>query len=128
MSTLGERIRKVRRNQIPKMNQTVFADSLGATQKMQTTYECNVVVPDDAYKMLLCKTYHVNPRWLETGEGEMADNKIDSLHELVEFRLAEHDEFTRRTIEQFLKLPQETREQIFKMMRAIVGEDDEDNV
>ncbi len=128
MSTLGERIRFVRKAQNPKMSQTDFAKSLGVTLRMIFTYENDNVVPGESFKMLLCKTYHVNPRWLETGEGEMADNKIDSLHELVEFRLAEHDEFTRRTIEQFLKLPQETREQIFKMMRAIVGEDDEDNV
>lgn len=128
MNTLGERIRMIRKSQKPKMNQDEFAKSLGVTLQMVYTYENDRVVPNDAFKMLLCKTYHVNPRWLETGEGEMADNKIDSLHELVEFRLAEHDEFTRRTIEQFLKLPQETREQIFRMMRAIVGEDNEDDV
>lgn len=128
MSTLGERIRMIRKSQNPKMNQDEFAKSLAVTVPMIHTYEHDKVVPNGAFKMLLCKTYHVNPRWLETGEGEMADNKIDSLHELVEFRLAEHDEFTRRTIEQFLKLPQETREQIFQMMRAIVGEDDEDDV
>ena len=44
MSTLGERIRAVRKAQKPKMNQTVFAESLGATQKMQTTYEGDVVI------------------------------------------------------------------------------------
>ena len=72
MSTLGERIRMVRKAQSPKMSQTVFAESLGATQKMQTTYESDTVPPDKTYQKLLCLIYHINPLWLETGEGEMA--------------------------------------------------------
>ena len=39
MSTLGERIRAVRKVQKPKMNQDEFAKSLGATRRMQATYE-----------------------------------------------------------------------------------------
>lgn len=126
MSTLGERIKKVRLSQPTKMSQTVFAEPLGATRRMQTTYEGDVVVPDEAYKKLLCNIYHVSNRWLDTGEGEMFVEEPDLIHDLVEKSMGTHDKRTRRIIEQFLKLPDETRDQIISALRTILTEDDED--
>ena len=71
MSTLGERIRAVRKAQKPKMNQDEFAKSLGVTVPMIHTYENDKVVPNGTFMMLLCRTYRINSLWLETGEGEM---------------------------------------------------------
>lgn len=127
MSTLGERIKKVRQAQVPKMNQTVFANSLGATQKMQTTYECDVVVPDDAYKKLLCNIYHVSNRWLDTGEGEMFVEEPDFIHDLVEKSMGSHDKRTRKIIERFLRLPPETRNQILGALETILADEEEDS-
>ena len=71
MSTLGERIRAVRKAQKPKMNQQAFGGTLGASRDMIKTYELGQVVPNKTFRALLCRTYHINSLWLETGEGEM---------------------------------------------------------
>ena len=141
MSTLGERIRMVRKAQSPKMSQTVFAESLGATQKMQTTYESDTVPPDKTYQKLLCLIYHINPLWLETGEGEMAAAEASAPCNTVPYRQAVHDQpplvhskpsiegldkLTLRAVNQFLQLPQETRAQLFRMMKAIVSDETDD--
>jgi transcriptional regulator with XRE-family HTH domain len=51
------------------MNQTEFGAAIGATQKMITTYETGVVLPDKTTRMLICQKFNVNETWLETGEG-----------------------------------------------------------
>ncbi len=127
MSTLGERIKKVRLSQPTKMSQTVFAEPLGATRRMQTTYEGDVVVPDDAYKKLLCNIYHVNNRWLESGEGEMFNQETDAIHQLVEQTMTSQDKYTRRIVEQFLKLPQETRDQLISALKTALADEEEDS-
>ena len=134
MSTLGERIRMVRKAQSPKMSQTVFAESLGATQKMQTTYESDTVPPDKTYQKLLCLIYHINPLWLETGEGEMAAAEASAPCDTAQYQqnipdnpsLEGLDKLTLRAVNQFLQLPQETRAQLFRMMKAIVSDETDD--
>lgn len=134
MSTLGERIRAVRKAQKPKMNQDEFAKSLGATRRMQTTYEGDVVIPDETYKKLLCRTYHINSLWLETGEGEMTAAEASAPCDTAQYQqntpdkspLEGLDKLTLRAVKQFLQLPQETREQLFRMMKAIVTDETDD--
>lgn len=131
MSTLGERIRAVRKAQKPKMNQDEFAKSLGATRRMQATYEGDVVIPDETYKKLLCRTYHINSLWLETGEGEMIASETSAPCDTARYQqntpdkspLEGLDKLTLRAVKQFLQLPQETREQLFRMMKAIVTDE-----
>ena len=141
MSTLGERIRMVRKVQSPKMNQDEFAKSLGVTVRMIYTYENDKVVPNDTFKMLLFHIYHINPLWLETGEGEMVAAETSAPCDTVQYRQAVHDKpplahnkpslegldkLTLRAVNQFLQLPQETRAQLFRMMKAIVSDEADD--
>ena len=65
---MKERIKKIRKDL--RMNQTEFGNEIGATQKMITTYETGVVVPDKTTRMLICSKFNVNEAWLETGEGD----------------------------------------------------------
>lgn len=127
MSTLGERIRMIRKSQNPKMNQEEFAKSLGVTLQMVYTYENDRVVPNDAFKMLLCRTYNVNNRWLDTGEGEMFVEEPDFIHDLVEKSMGSHDKRTRKIIERFLRLPPETRNQILGALETILADEDGDS-
>lgn len=134
MSTLGERIRAVRKAQKPKMSQTVFAESLGVTVPMIYTYENDRVVPNNAFKMLLCRTYHIHSLWLETGEGEMIAAEANAPCDTAQYQqntpdkspLEGLDKLTLRAVKQFLQLPQETREQLFRMMKAIVTDETDD--
>ena len=64
---MKERIKLIRKDL--RMNQTEFGAAIGATQKMITTYETGVVVPDKTTRMLICSKFNVNETWLETGEG-----------------------------------------------------------
>lgn len=141
MSTLGERIRMVRKAQSPKMNQDAFGVTLGASRNKIKTYELGQVAPNETFRALLCHTYHINPLWLETGEGEMAAAETSAPCETVQYRQVVHDKpplvhnkpslegldkLTLRAINQFLQLPQETRAQLFKMMKAIVSDKTDD--
>lgn len=134
MSTLGERIRAVRKTQKPKMSQTVFAESLGVTTRMIFTYENDKVVPNGTFMMLLCRTYHINSLWLETGEGEMIAAEASAPCDTAQYQQNIHDKsplegldkLTLRAVKQFLQLPQETREQLFRMMKAIVTDETDD--
>ena len=131
MSTLGERIRAVRKAQKPKMNQDEFAKSLGVTVPMIHTYENDKVVPNGTFMMLLCRTYHINSLWLETGEGEMIASETSAPCDTARYQQNIHDKsplegldkLTLRAVKQFLQLPQETREQLFRMMKAIVTDE-----
>lgn len=127
MTTLGERIRLIRKAGQPKLTQEEFAKSLGVTVPMIYTYEHNKVVPNDAFKMLLCRTYHVNDRWLESGEGEMFNQQTDAIHQLVEQTMTSQDKYTRRIVEQFLKLPQETRDQLISALKTALADEEEDS-
>lgn len=127
MNTLGERIKLVRKSCKPKLNQEEFAKSLGVSLQMIYTYEKDRVVPNDAFKMLLCRTYHVNDRWLESGEGEMFNQQTDAIHRLVEQTMTSQDKYTRRIVEQFLKLPKETRDQLIDALRTALADEEEEN-
>lgn len=64
---MKDRIRQIRKDL--KLNQTEFGNMIGATQKMITTYETGVVVPDKSILLLICQKFNVNEAWLERGEG-----------------------------------------------------------
>lgn len=75
--TLGERLKIVRKAQTPKMSQAEYAESLGLTRAAYGVYEIDRVVPSDAVIKLICVTYKINPRWLDTGEGDMKTPDYD---------------------------------------------------
>ena len=116
------------------MNQDEFAKSLGVTVPMIHTYENDKVVPNGTFMMLLCRTYHINSLWLETGEGEMIAAETSAPCDTAQYQqnipdkspLEGLDKLTLRAVKQFLQLPQETREQLFRMMKAIVTDETDD--
>ena len=77
MTTIHERIKEVRLSQ-GKMTQAEFAEKMGMTRDRYKNYEYGKVEVDGMLINLVCKTFHVNQRWLETGEGEMYEEN-DSL-------------------------------------------------
>lgn len=64
---MKDRIKQIRKDL--RMNQSEFGAEIGATQKMITTYETGVVIPDKSIRLLICEKFNVNEEWLETGEG-----------------------------------------------------------
>lgn len=54
-----------------KMSQTEFGKSLGVGRDVISNIELSRVEPKPLLIQHICKTYNVNPEWLETGEGDM---------------------------------------------------------
>lgn len=71
MQTVGERMREVRKAIKPKQNQSEFGETLGIGRDTIANYEGGRVEPPLSVIKLICLTFGVSRRWLETGEGEM---------------------------------------------------------
>lgn len=124
MSTLGERILFVRKAQNPKMSQAAFADAMFSTRDRIASYELDRVVPDESFKKLLCQTYHVSPRWLDTGDGEWHMETADELHRLADRFLADHSEFARQTIIRLMQMPPEVWERAEAFLKSLIPPDE----
>lgn len=101
--TLGERIKEVRKAQLPKLNQTEFGQETGATRAMIASYETNAVVAPDAFLKLLCMKYNVSALWLKDGIGEMF-LPPDTEEEMVDRVMAGENEFAKSIMKAFAKL------------------------
>lgn len=83
--TTGERIRLVRKQQ--NMNQSEFAKEIAVSTTTVCQLEVGKYNISRVTKHILCSRFHVNPEWLETGEGEMyinTDFAEDLVPDLVE--------------------------------------------
>ena len=69
MLTIGNRIRTVRKTL--GLNQTQFAEKIGITQRTLSGIEKEAVNLTERNAKEICRVFHVNNSWLQTGEGEM---------------------------------------------------------
>ena len=53
------------------LTQSEFGDSIGVSRDVVGNLELGRVEPSELIIKMVCKTYHVNREWLETGQGEM---------------------------------------------------------
>ena len=67
--TIGNRIRTVRKTL--GLNQTQFAEKIGITQRTLSGIEKEAVNLTERNAKEICRVFHVNNSWLQTGEGEM---------------------------------------------------------
>jgi transcriptional regulator with XRE-family HTH domain len=68
--TIGSRIRQIRKSL--KMTQKTFAGSLGIVQGFLSAIEKDKKTPSDTLLIALQHLYHVNPEWINAGQGEIA--------------------------------------------------------
>ena len=83
--TTGERIRMVRKQQ--NMTQGDFAKEIAVSTTTVCQLEIGKYNISRSTKHILCTRFHVNPEWLDTGEGEMyldTDFAEDLVPDLVE--------------------------------------------
>ena len=65
----GERI-KVLRKEL-KLSQTAFGEKIGVKRDVIANVELERAPVKDLMLKIICRTFNVNPLWLEKGEGEM---------------------------------------------------------
>ena len=53
------------------LTQSEFGESIGVSRDVVGNLELGRVEPSELIIKMICKTYHVNRDWLETGQGEM---------------------------------------------------------
>lgn len=107
MTTLGERITYIRKQQQPKMSQADFAASLGMSRPAYAMYEIDRVVPNATFFNLFCMKYGVNPIWLETGEGDPFEpRKVDLAQEISDIMRGE-DPFAAAVLTSLASMPPE---------------------
>lgn len=59
------------------LTQTQFGERIGIKQNTIAAYESGIRVPSEAAIVSICREFHVNRHWLETGEGEMLNPESD---------------------------------------------------
>lgn len=72
---MNERIKAIRK--ASGLNQSEFAERIGASRDKIASYETGRVVPSDTVIKLISKEFSVSFAWLKTGEGPMEDPVVD---------------------------------------------------
>lgn len=102
---MSNRIKAVR--EALKLSQREFGEKLGVSRDVISNLEYDRVQPKELLLRHICQLYSVNPRWLESGEGEMFDSDsadTAKLDEALSIFKALRPEFQDYALEQIKKL------------------------
>ena len=102
---MPSRIRAVRK--ALKLSQREFGERLGVSRDVISNIEYGRVLPKELLLRHICQLYHVNPLWLENGEGEMFDDAASDsakVDEVVRVFKTLSPEFQDYALEQIKKL------------------------
>lgn len=82
--TIGERIKMIRMeaNGGNKLTLEKFGNRISMTNQAISAMETGKAAPSNAAIDLICREFHVNKKWLETGEGERYNLPLDEDAEL----------------------------------------------
>lgn len=114
--SINERIKEVRKAR--GLNQKEFSDKIGLTQSSVSRMESADVAIIDQNVRLICQTFHINEKWLRTGQGKMDEVKVEAPIEALvkQYRL---DNSQRALVEAFLSLTDEQRSAVVDAACAI---------
>lgn len=103
MSTVGERIRQVRKNY--NLTQVELGKLIGISGAGVGKIETNVSQPTEAAIKLICSKYHVNYLWLTEGLGPMMEE--EDTDAMVERVMVGESPLAISIMKAFVKLPDE---------------------
>lgn len=104
MTTIGKRIRQLRKSLPVKTTQKEFGERLNVSTSVITSYELGHATPPPATIRLICQTFKVRQQWLETGEGPMnLPEAEDDL--LIDEIMAQHSDFVRAAFKAITRTP-----------------------
>jgi transcriptional regulator with XRE-family HTH domain len=117
--TIGERIKMIRKEL--KLSQTAFGEKLGVKRDVIANIELERAPVKDLVIRMICRTFNVNPLWIENGEGEMflelPDTILDDL--AVEFDLSPSE---KNIVTNYLRMSPEDRRKVSELLRKLLGE------
>ena len=118
---MNERIKKLRKSL--GLTQQALADKLKIKRNTIAKYETGRGEPIDAVIALICREFHVNERWLRTGEGEMFIDitKEEEIASFIGNALAdETDTFKKRFIAMLARLNSDEWALLEKMAKEML--------
>lgn len=116
---IGERI-KILRKEL-KLSQPAFGEKIGVKRDVIANLELERVPAKELILKMICRTFNVNPLWLEDGKGEMfletPDTILDDL--AVEFDLSPTE---KNIVANYLKMPPEDRRKVAALLHSLLKE------
>lgn len=123
---MHDRIKEVRT--VLGLSQQEFADRIGIKRGAVANYEVGRNEPIDAIISLICREFHVDERWLRTGDGKMftATTRDEEIMDFVADTMQDdEDNFRRRFLLALSRLPEERWADIEAFARQITAENKE---
>ena len=123
MEEMKDRIITLRK--MKGLTQKEFAERIGVKRGTLSNYELGRNIPVESVRMMICREYGVKREWLETGQGEMFEekSKYDLVLEMSEEHLKnENEAFRRRLISVISELPEEHLALVAAYAKRIVGD------
>ena len=105
------------------LTQAEFASRIGSTQNAVTGYETGRRNPSSSVVNNICKEFHINEKWLRTGEGEMFRemSRDDEIAAFVgDILRDETDSFRKRVISMLSRLDVSDWEVLERMAAGMV--------
>ncbi|MEE0874140.1 MAG: helix-turn-helix transcriptional regulator [Ruminococcus sp.] len=116
---ISERIRTLRKEL--KLSQEAFGEKIGVSKGVIVNLELERAPAKDLMLKMICRTFNVNPLWLENGEGEMfldtPDTILDDL--AVEFDLSPTE---KNIVANYLRMSPEDRRKVSDLLHKLLGE------
>lgn len=118
---MNRRIKELRNSLC--LTQQAFAERIGLRQNSIALVECGKRNLSSQAILSICREFNVNREWLETGEGEMWQPKMNETFDALsqEYHL---DPMESAAVRAFVSLPEEKRSAVLDAVRAIVREMD----
>lgn len=112
---ISDRIAKIRKHYDITMEE--FGRPLGVGKSTVSTWESGRSSPGAPTIKLIALNYHINPQWLETGEGTMLSEELDESK--IDTMFANSDEFVRSWMKSLLKMSDAAWDAFKKQVEAV---------
>lgn len=98
--------------------QSQFAEKIGMTKNSVYLMEKGERAITERTQNDICRLFNVNRHWLETGEGQMFNDDGDA-QAIIDSVMTGDDEFAKKVLVAFAKMPEESWEIIKKLIEEI---------
>lgn len=116
MNDCGNRVREIRKSKKVDLTMEEFGRRLGVTKVAISNIESGNRNLTNTMKLAICREFHVNQEWLETGEGEMfIEINSPELQEMAKKYALDEDAV--KLIENFVVMPPEQQRVIIDYVR-----------